>query len=82
MEGSISQSKKSDDWIFESRFASVCPLPKGAQKSEWFSLPCRTGYLKHVAKYDTPFQNAAAIRPGQEGADNANMENKVVVITG
>ncbi|KAL3915066.1 MAG: hypothetical protein SGILL_005820, partial [Bacillariaceae sp.] len=41
-----------------------------------------TGYLKHVAKYKSPVQDAPTIKPGQEGADGVDMANKVVVITG
>jgi hypothetical protein len=48
-------------------------------------LPCffsRTGYLKHVAKYTSPVQEEAAIRVGQEGADDVNLEGKVIIVTG
>jgi hypothetical protein len=48
-------------------------------------LPCffsRTGYLKHVAKYTSPVQKGAAIRVGEEGADNVNLEGKVIIVTG
>jgi hypothetical protein len=48
-------------------------------------LPCffyRTGYLKHVAKYAAPVQKEAAIRVGQEGADDIDLEGKVIIVTG
>eukprot|EP00339_Tiarina_fusa_P026898 CAMPEP_0117000302 /NCGR_PEP_ID=MMETSP0472-20121206/2692_1 /TAXON_ID=693140 ORGANISM="Tiarina fusus, Strain LIS" /NCGR_SAMPLE_ID=MMETSP0472 /ASSEMBLY_ACC=CAM_ASM_000603 /LENGTH=340 /DNA_ID=CAMNT_0004699955 /DNA_START=143 /DNA_END=1165 /DNA_ORIENTATION=+ len=40
------------------------------------------GYAKHVAKYTTPVQTSATIRPGEEGADGYDFGGKVVVITG
>ena len=42
----------------------------------------QTGYQKHIAKYTSPRQASASIRPGEEGADDVNLDGKVVVITG
>ena len=47
-----------------------------------FFLSSRTGYVKHLANYKCPVQNSPAIRVGQEGTDNIDLSEKVVVITG
>eukprot|EP00586_Coscinodiscus_wailesii_P019462 CAMPEP_0172501396 /NCGR_PEP_ID=MMETSP1066-20121228/149426_1 /TAXON_ID=671091 /ORGANISM="Coscinodiscus wailesii, Strain CCMP2513" /LENGTH=188 /DNA_ID=CAMNT_0013276167 /DNA_START=126 /DNA_END=689 /DNA_ORIENTATION=+ len=42
----------------------------------------RTGYLKHVKKYDSPVQSSAAIGVSSQDADGVNLEGKVIVVTG
>lgn len=42
----------------------------------------KTGYEKHIKKYQLPVQNTPYIRPGQEGEDGVNLEGKVIVVTG
>jgi len=42
----------------------------------------QTGYVKHLANYKYPVQNSPAIRVGQEGTDNIDLSEKVVVVTG
>lgn len=45
-------------------------------------FPSRTGYIKHLANYKSPVQNAPTIRVGQPGADAIDLSEKVVVVTG
>lgn len=40
------------------------------------------GYVRHMKKYTSPVQNSATIRVGQPGADDINLDGKVVAITG
>lgn len=42
----------------------------------------KTGYLKHVNSYQSPFQTSAAIQRNQEGADGVDLNGRVIVITG
>jgi len=43
----------------------------------------KTGYQKHVkGYYTTPVQQKASICRGEDGADNVDLEGKVVVVTG
>lgn len=46
------------------------------------SFESRTGYLKHVQEYTEPVQTSPHLRIGAEGADLADLTNKVVVVTG
>jgi dehydrogenase/reductase SDR family protein 12 len=42
----------------------------------------RTGYLRHIQEYQDPVQKAAAIPSGHADADNTDLRQKVVVVTG
>ena len=42
----------------------------------------RTGYERHVKKYDSPVQSRADICRGAEGADGVDLGGKTIVVTG
>ena len=42
----------------------------------------RTGYERHVQKYDSPVQPRADICRGAEGADGVDLGGKTIVVTG
>jgi hypothetical protein len=42
----------------------------------------RTGYERHVKKYDSPVQSCAEICVGAEGADGVDLGGKTIVVTG
>lgn len=42
----------------------------------------RTGYLKHLASYTEPVQNRADLKFGTDGADDKQLKDKTILITG
>lgn len=45
-------------------------------------LKCRTGYLKHITEYTDKVQVQPYLKKGDDGADDADLTNRVVIVTG